>query len=1573
MQRVYKLFISSVSIFVMLLICNRVSAMSTTDSSVLLVQLPQGITKADVIEVISGLKPSAFHWVEESPLMFAVPATLEQLNNHALNWPGSLVSVYPTEAKISLRMKRRLSATSGTIKTTIRYWGEEADLENLNLRSVGPALPGVYIGDLTKSEIDALSNLPLMFLITGEVGGLDALPHRNEQRPPDATFSVDSKNWELTWRETEYGGFIYDADCCESVYAVLWAVDADHCSDHPYFDIWEDDTWPLPDDWVYTSYWGQDASNPDLPFDTYAGRLISGSVLNCSHEGVLNECNEYYIKETTCFFGQSYNLDMCPNPPEITSVFWSNSSSCTSSLTSTRECNSTVYLFAEGSGFNACDSPIEVTFEDNNVDLYRQSDSCYRGSWTSEWKSSGTYSFTFCVDDPCTGEQICGSSNSLEVTDISIDNPAEPSEPSSGDDYTCGQTVRIEWDSGGDDGDCSGIDDYSVQIDDNSSFTSPYSGPWQDNTYMELEACQYPITEKIRHYWRVQTRDNAGSTAYSGAYRYFDIIGMGHLMVDWGALPICPSEVPASGGSYPITLSNNGDIAVNWQMTDAPAWVRAEPSNGNIPALGTTPVSIIIEPNPVQDNREGNIEIGSSSGPNPDARCVRQSGRTYLTAGNLKVSGTSILGSGPTYTVTGNINIGPIGGEFLLQWPSSTTSATVDTDQETIEFIEGWAAFRSIYECTAGQYRSFLSTVPLSIDCTDTQPTAMFSGSISFGSTEVFPNIESRDIDFNSGTMQIFSDLFFLPHMGPQNISCTVNLIGPEFSVSIDTGQCIPFGPLSIDTHGSAGGLIDLNDMAIQYDLDLVLLEIGDAEDSGSCIDNNGWVLAPLTYGIEVHVRYDYDDFILEFPERTGIFVPLPIGGGIQDGAEEEIYLERDRIDSNRGGYIGAGLEIRPGSYINVAEWDYDLSCDLSISVVGLSIDVLGLDVDYDSGSSTFSSVIQAGSPMISDFMTSGSGVTLTFAGQLSEGDYYFGLDGLLSFYISWGVDFIIDALLEVGVYESEYATSIGGELNASLSVLGRQFPIGSNLRLYSGCISIDGFLFCPLGRERADTTKTTWYFRKDSVDGVFPQGIVLPGTEFIRLPSGTSFWVDPAESTLGVCPMHINSDYHGINTTWELEPGQNVEPGDVAGVYASCGTNATMRLENSEGGFVQYGNDGFSSGGSLEGLDKGAWITSDGRKVIHLWSSSGVAIEDTFSLTLLNVDPADTLELCYAAGQQSSRDGSALFVEYPREELQGEEPYDTIIDPVSHVVEPLHGSGGESILPYIYQSDNTAAQGLSIIDIICYDNAIGDNMCIRVTTNKQSYCRVYYGQHESALNDSTTEWSLQAAHELHLADEVVPGWYYKVVVTDSEYMHSACSSIMEIMEITPMFLSYYELQIDNRAVIISWHVNDDIDASEFRLVGSKGNLDWDVIHFPITPGGFTAEDRSENLTSGGEFVYRLYYRDCEYNWQLIHSKVVKVEASPLATRLVSAKPNPFNPQISISFSVDKPVPVNVSVFDMAGRRVSVLTNQVYPAGQHTVDWDGKDAVGQEVAAGTYIAQMRTPTKVDSKKISLVR
>jgi hypothetical protein len=82
----------------------------------------------------------------------------------------------------------------------------------------------------------------------------------------------------------------------------------------------------------------------------------------------------------------------------------------------------------------------------------------------------------------------------------------------------------------------------------------------------------------------------------------------------------------------------------------------------------------------------------------------------------------------------------------------------------------------------------------------------------------------------------------------------------------------------------------------------------------------------------------------------------------------------------------------------------------------------------------------------------------------------------------------------------------------------------------------------------------------------------------------------------------------------------------------------------------------------------------------------------------------------------------------------------------------------------------------------------------------------------------------------------------------------------------------------------------------------------------------------------------------------------------PTQYRLTQNYPNPFNPTTTISFSVPEESRVKLAVFDMLGREIKSLTEDVRSAGTYNVLWDGKNAEGLVMESGVYFYRMTATT-----------
>lgn len=92
------------------------------------------------------------------------------------------------------------------------------------------------------------------------------------------------------------------------------------------------------------------------------------------------------------------------------------------------------------------------------------------------------------------------------------------------------------------------------------------------------------------------------------------------------------------------------------------------------------------------------------------------------------------------------------------------------------------------------------------------------------------------------------------------------------------------------------------------------------------------------------------------------------------------------------------------------------------------------------------------------------------------------------------------------------------------------------------------------------------------------------------------------------------------------------------------------------------------------------------------------------------------------------------------------------------------------------------------------------------------------------------------------------------------------------------------------------------------------------------------------------------------------------VEDSPPPIALAQNAPNPFNPSTVIRFSTDREGPVDLRVYDVAGREVDRLVRRRLPAGTHTVTWRPT-----HIASGIYFYVLRSGETTLCRKAVLLR
>ena len=89
--------------------------------------------------------------------------------------------------------------------------------------------------------------------------------------------------------------------------------------------------------------------------------------------------------------------------------------------------------------------------------------------------------------------------------------------------------------------------------------------------------------------------------------------------------------------------------------------------------------------------------------------------------------------------------------------------------------------------------------------------------------------------------------------------------------------------------------------------------------------------------------------------------------------------------------------------------------------------------------------------------------------------------------------------------------------------------------------------------------------------------------------------------------------------------------------------------------------------------------------------------------------------------------------------------------------------------------------------------------------------------------------------------------------------------------------------------------------------------------------------------------------------------------------RISKLYPNPFNPTVNLNFVLYQNEVMEISVFNIQGKKVRSLYSDWMNRGTHNIIWDGKEDAGQSVPSGLYFISFKTSSYTETRKISLVR
>ena len=127
------------------------------------------------------------------------------------------------------------------------------------------------------------------------------------------------------------------------------------------------------------------------------------------------------------------------------------------------------------------------------------------------------------------------------------------------------------------------------------------------------------------------------------------------------------------------------------------------------------------------------------------------------------------------------------------------------------------------------------------------------------------------------------------------------------------------------------------------------------------------------------------------------------------------------------------------------------------------------------------------------------------------------------------------------------------------------------------------------------------------------------------------------------------------------------------------------------------------------------------------------------------------------------------------------------------------------------------------------------------------------------------------------------------------------------------------------------------------------------------------------NIQPGESYTYRL--SDVNTQGEIHVYDVIRIllPDAPEISMLDAPFPNPFNPRTRIRYHLSESGRVQVTVYDMLGRKVKTLMDDFQGYGSYNFYWNGRDDAGRQLATGTYVIALQTADGVKTQKVVMMR
>jgi hypothetical protein len=244
------------------------------------------------------------------------------------------------------------------------------------------------------------------------------------------------------------------------------------------------------------------------------------------------------------------------------------------------------------------------------------------------------------------------------------------------------------------------------------------------------------------------------------------------------------------------------------------------------------------------------------------------------------------------------------------------------------------------------------------------------------------------------------------------------------------------------------------------------------------------------------------------------------------------------------------------------------------------------------------------------------------------------------------------------------------------------------------------------------------------------------------------------------------------------------------------------------------------------------------------------------------------------------------------------------------------------------------------------------------------------YAPNPVQSGSSVSHWDVSATPNLLMEPAINTDLHNSVDIT-----HGAFVDIGWFPEAVPVTLDEFAALGQADGVMVRWHFSDLTDVGTItleRAIDANGPFAPQQTELGQDGSVTTALDTSAE--PGVTYYYHLRITDRRGQKSVVGQTYGQRLTEALRVTLLNPNPNPVVDGVTaLRYRIGAAGHVKLTITDVSGRQVRTLQDESVRAGEHVMQWDGKNSQGSSVAAGVYFVRLQSALGAKTQRVIVVR